>query len=61
MMTGPKAAPNTPQALETRPMMEPAPGSIASTRASRATISTTRRLFQIISSLEALFFRISGL
>ena len=61
IMTGPNAAPNTPHALETRSMMEPAPGSIARIRASRAMIRTTRRLVQIISSFVAWFLRIRGL
>ena len=59
-MTGPKAAPKTPQAFSTRPMMEPELGSEAIISATTAMTMTTMRPAQSISESEA-FLRMTGL
>ena len=56
-MEGPNAAPNTPHALETSPMMEPALGFVAMSNAASATISTIRRPFHMSSLSLAWFLR----
>ena len=61
MMAGPNAAPNTPQALDTRLMMEPASGSAAMSSATTAMASTTMRPAQSISLSLALSLRTTGL
>ena len=61
MIAGPKAAPNTPQALETSSIMLPARGESAISSATKEIARTTRRPAQSISlSLEE-FLRITGL
>ena len=61
MMAGPKAAPNTPHAFETRLMMEPAFGFEAISSAMMEMASTTKRPAQSISFSLALFLRRTGL
>ena len=60
-MAGPKAAPKTPQALDTRSMMEPAFGLEAMMRARRAITRTTTRPVQSISLSVVLPLRMRGL
>ena len=60
-MTGPKAAPNTPQALDTRDIMLPESGLEAISRATTEMISTTIRPAHIISLSLALPLRKTGL
>ena len=61
MIVGPKAAPKTPQALETRAMIEPVLGFEAMSSATAATPRTTSRPAQSISRSLTLFLRITGL
>ncbi len=61
MMAGPKAAPNTPQALETSSIMLPARGESAIRRAMKEITSTTMRPAHSISLSADLFLRITGL
>ena len=59
-MTGPKAAPNTPQAFSTRPIIVPLFGFAAMSRAMTAMMTTTMRPAQSIS-LSLAFLRNTGL
>ena len=60
-MAGPKAAPNTPQALETSAIMEPALGLAAKYSAVKEMAKTTKRPAHSISLSEALLLRTKGL
>ncbi len=60
MITGPNAAPNTPQAFSTRPMMVPLPGSAAISSAITEMTTTTMRPAHSIS-LSLAFLRNTGL
>ena len=61
MIVGPNAAPNTPHAFDTRPMIEAEAGSAAMRSAITATPRTTKRPTQRSSLSLALFFLIIGL
>ena len=60
-MVGPKAAPNTPQALDTRDIMLPELGLEAMSSATTEMMSTTMRPAHIISLSLALSLRKTGL